>query len=125
MFKILIVANDEPLGYTLELILQDARIETHHLSERECVLEKCRTTDFSLVIFTQLAPYFTSMNIVEHLRAELRSMPKIFVVDFSHSQSTVLTLLECGVDQYITLPVNIYRLREKVLSQVVGEGVRC
>ncbi len=125
MLKILIVASDETLAYTLEMIIRAPEIEVYHICCDECIIEKCQLHHFELVIFTDIAPYFTSMNIVEHLRRTLRVVPKIYVVANSHSEGTILTLLECGVDQYITIPLNIYRLREKVHTQLKGEEQRC
>ncbi len=125
MLKILIVASDETLAYTLELIVKGPEIETFHITRDECIIEKCRLHHFGLVIFADIAPYFTSMNIVEHLRLALEVMPKIYVVANSHSEGTILTLLECGVDQYITLPLNIYRLREKVYGQLRRKEGQC
>ncbi len=116
MQKILIVAQDELLAYTIERMLYSPDVETYHLSTDECVVEWCQNHECQLIIFTQLRPYFTSMNIVEHLREALDVMPRIFVLAKSHSENTILTLLECGVDQYITLPVNLYRLKNKVFT---------
>ncbi len=40
--------------------------------------------------------------------------PRIFFVAWQHSEHAVLSVLDGGVDQYMTFPVNLQRLRLKV-----------
>ena len=42
----------------------------------------------------------------------------VYVVAWQHSEQTVLSLLENGVDQYMTFPVNLQRLRGKVADEL-------
>ena len=41
-----------------------------------------------------------------------------YVVSWQQSEQTVLSLLECGVNQYLTFPVSLQRLRAKVAGDL-------
>lgn len=114
MLRILLVSPTPLYADAISLALQASQVDVRCIDSTQCVIETCQESRFSLIIFLSLAPYFTSMNIVEHLRNNLEAVPPIYVISHSHSQSTILTLLECGVNQYMTFPINIYRLRNKV-----------
>lgn len=53
---------------------------------------------------------------VDMLRPRGERRPEIYVVSWQHNEHTVLSLIECGVDQYMTFPLNLRRLRVKVAS---------
>ncbi|MFR9504243.1 MAG: hypothetical protein SNH73_07345 [Rikenellaceae bacterium] len=116
MTKLLIVSSDSLYTKVISTALQGPQVEIAHIDPSQCLLEKCQNYHTELIIFLSLAPYFTSMNIIEHLREVLTEMPAIYVIAHSHSQSTILSLLECGVTQYMTFPINLYRLRNKVYT---------
>ncbi|MFI3281042.1 MAG: hypothetical protein R3Y44_03600 [Rikenellaceae bacterium] len=116
MINILIVSSDPLRASAISMALQGQNLDIHHLGSRECLVEYCRINDVQLIIFLSLSPYFASMNVVEQLSRQLVQLPKIYVVAHSQSSSTILALLECGVDQYMTFPLNLYRLRSKVYS---------
>ncbi len=118
MTRILLVSNDNLSAKAIALSLQSSDTLVELISSNQCLIERCREQRIDLIIFLSLSPYFASMNIVDYLRSELSYMPKIYVISHSHSQSTILTLLECGVDQYMTFPLNLYRLRNKVFSLI-------
>ena len=42
--------------------------------------------------------------------------PLVYVVAWQQAEQTVLSLLECGVDQYMTFPVSLQRLRTKIAN---------
>ena len=48
------------------------------------------------------------------------SLPQIFVLSYDLSEETVTTLLEEGINQFITLPTAAERLYDKVLTQHHG-----
>ena len=40
------------------------------------------------------------------------------MLTWQQAEQTVLSLLECGVDQYLTFPVSLARLRSKVAEEL-------
>ncbi len=118
--NLIIVSADKLNAETLRLALESPHINIECFDTTECLLDFCCLHSVELIIFLSVTPYFTSMNIVEHLRREMcGSVPTIFVVSHSHSHSTILTLLECGVAQYMTFPLNLHRLRSKVHNLLI------
>ncbi|MFI3263772.1 MAG: response regulator [Rikenellaceae bacterium] len=119
MTHILIVSHNTLISKTIATTLQSHSITIHYADSTQCLISLCRKHHIELILFLSLSPYFSSMNIVDYLRQEIKYMPKVYVISHSHSQTTILMLLECGVDQYLTFPLNLYRLRDKVLSQFI------
>lgn len=118
MTHLLIISQNGLISKTISTTLQGEEVEIHTVDSSQCIIEACRHQHIDLLIFLTLSPYFSSMNIVEYIRREVNYRPKVYVIANSLSQATILSLLECGVDQYLTFPINLYRLREKVYSQL-------
>ncbi len=118
MLNLLIVSPSSFYAEAIELYLQGPEIEINCIDPSQCIVECCQQRNFNLIIFLAMAPYFTSMNIIESLQRQNTKTPQIYVISHSHAQSTILTLLECGVNQYMTFPVNLYRLRDKVYKLI-------
>ncbi len=116
MIHLLIVSHNSLCSKAIALVLQSPQVEIQRIDSSACIIEACRQRRIDLIIFLTLTPYFTAMNIIEEMASELNYRPTIYVISHSHSQTTILMLLECGVDQYMTFPLNLYRLREKVYS---------
>ncbi|MFR9523582.1 MAG: DNA-binding response regulator [Rikenellaceae bacterium] len=116
MIHILIVSADPLRAKVIALALRNPSLAVRCIDPARCVIQECQNWQVDLVIFLTLTPYFASMNIVDEMRKKIDRVPQIYVIAQSHSQSTILTLLECGVDQYMTFPLNLHRLRNKVYS---------
>ncbi len=116
MTHLLLVSNNPLQTSIISMVLDAPGIEIHTIDRGQCVVEFCQKHSIKLIIFLSISPYFTSMNIVEKLRESLPSLPSIYVIAASHSATTLLTLMECGVNQYMSLPLNLLRLRSKVFG---------
>lgn len=71
---------------------------------------------FDLVIALHVWPFCCGAEVLRRLRPERLPRPAVYVVAWQQSEQTVLGLLECGVDQYLTFPLNLMRLRGKVIG---------
>ena len=60
--------------------------------------------------------FFTGCDVVRTLRPAGLGRPLVYVVAWQQAEQTVLSLLECGVDQYMTFPVSLQRLRTKIAN---------
>ena len=56
--------------------------------------------------------------MVRLLRPPGLRRPLVYVVAWQQAEQSVLSLLECGVDQYLTFPVSLQRLRTKVANEL-------
>ena len=57
-------------------------------------------------------------DVVRLLRPPGLRRPLVYVVAWQQAEQSVLSLLECGVDQYLTFPVSLQRLRTKVANEL-------
>lgn len=67
-----------------------------------------------LVIVLAVAPFMDGSDFIRRIRFDRRRRPVVYVVSWQHSEQTVLSLLDCGVDQYLTFPLCMSRLQRKI-----------
>ena len=92
------------IGYTNEDI-----ILCHDIRFLE---QTCRKSNAELVIILSPAPLLGGTNIIRQLRREgLKT--EIYVISWRHAEQAVLSLLEYGIDQYMTFPICMGRLKAK------------
>ncbi|MFI3285766.1 MAG: hypothetical protein R3Y08_03850 [Rikenellaceae bacterium] len=125
MRHLLIVSNDPLQRAIVSMTLESQEHHIVAINTSQCVVEACRAHSIDTIIFLTLSPYFTSMNIVDELSRMLSNPPSIYVITQSHSAAVVLMLLECGVDQYLTFPLNLYRLRRKIFGEETTAISQC
>ena len=74
----------------------------------------CRRGRFERVVVLGCSMFSDGRVSVDRLRPQGLRRPEIYVLSWQHSEEAVLSLLECGVNQYITFPVNLRRLCRKI-----------
>ena len=57
-------------------------------------------------------------DVVRGVRPAGLRRPLFYVVSWLQSEQAVLSLLECGVDQYMAFPLSLQRLRGKVSNDL-------
>lgn len=114
MKRVLIAGSDVILREMIFSLVADLSVEVQVADSIAIFERECRAGHFDLVIMTDLAPFFDGTDPSAILkRAELRR-PEIFVVSWQHSEWSVMSLLESRVAQYVTLPMNVRRIRRKI-----------
>ena len=114
MHEILIVGEE---GFVREMIA--AAVDRTGLSV-VCVPsvaeaeEDCRRGRYERVVVLGCAPFACEGSAVERLRPPGSRRPEIYVLAWHHSERAVMSLLECGVNQYLTFPVSLQRLCRKL-----------
>ena len=68
-----------------------------------------------MVIILAIAPLFEGSELITNIRATLRYRLPIYVISWQQSEHVVLSLLECGIDQYMTFPICMSRLKQAFL----------
>ena len=71
-----------------------------------------------LVIILAIKPFINGSELIKRIRTSDRRNPPIYVIAWQQSEQIVLSLLECGVDQYMTFPICMSRLRSKSHMQL-------
>lgn len=102
----IIIRSLSPLG----LIIESAH--TRQDFETLCLQRRYRT-----VITTFSESFLCGSDIVRQLRSRRLPKPKIYLLSWLQGEQTVMSLFESGVDQYLSLPVNIPRLVSKIARE--------
>lgn len=118
--KILILSDNEIRTELIRTLLAGIDAELRTADTAACFRRQTAQTIYELVIVLGAAPFLNGSEWVERLRPRLLRRPTIYVLSWQHAEQTVLSLLECGVDQYMTLPLNPVRLRAKVIGTLMG-----
>lgn len=121
MHRILIVSDDAFLRDMIRLSLADLHAEVHCADDTAAMERLCRRVLFDLVIVLRVAPFLCGTDVVRRVRPEGLRRPQFYVIAWQQAEQTVLSLLESGVDQYMTFPVSLQRLRRKVADALTGE----
>ncbi len=118
MNRILIVSDNLFLRDMVRLSLSGISADIRCVASAAEMEEPCRRGLFDLVIVLCAAPFLGGRDVVRILRPPGLRRPAFYVVSWQQSEQTVLSLLESGVDQYLTFPVNLQRLRSKVVGEL-------
>ena len=116
MHRILIVSDEEFLRDVIRLSLADMQADVRCASDVSDMQRMARRMLFDLVIVVGTSAFFSGCDVVRTLRPAGLGRPLVYVVAWQHAEQTVLSLLECGVDQYMTFPVSLQRLRTKIAN---------
>ena len=119
MKRVLIVGNDVLLCELVASLLADIAVEVITARTIVSFARESRQGMFDLVIMVDMSAYFDGSSPTTTLRPTGLSRPQLFVLSWQHSESSVLSLLECGVSQYITFPINLRRVKRKI-SESLG-----
>lgn len=107
MKRIALISADSLLRRAVALTLECAGAE---------VVLPAGTDDIrpcDMVVVLGAAGFLSGRFSAELFRRGTFGRPEIFVISWQHSERTVLDLLECGVDQYMTFPICLGRLMIK------------
>lgn len=116
MYKIAIISADRFLHTLLSNSLSKTSAEVLCFRQwNEALIEPLSQSN--LVVAMVGYPFLNGFDLVRRLR-RLRARPRIYVVSWLHDEQNVLSLLESGVDQYFTLPINVPRLCGKITAQI-------
>ncbi|MDE5578995.1 MAG: response regulator [Alistipes sp.] len=118
MQRILIASDDEFARELIRLSLEGLGAEVRCSGCGGELERLCGRVLFDLIIVLRTAPFFCGREIIGRLRPEGLRHPVVYVLSWQHCEQTVLGLLECGVDQYLTFPVSLQRLRAKVADDL-------
>ena len=120
MYKIAIISPDPFLRELLcnSFALTEAEISTfERWSDSLLVPSRCNLV-VSLIGYPFLYGYDAALRLRGGDEATENERPRIYVLSWLHDEQNVVSMLESGVDQYFTLPVNIPRLCGKIAAQI-------
>ena len=78
-----------------------------------------RESPFDLVIVMGTAAEMGRLVVLDSLRAEFAVRSRGVVISWLQSELMVRSMYRMGVNQYMTLPVSLHRLRRKVINELI------
>lgn len=118
MHNILIVSDDLFIADLLMAALGDLEVQLYSERSVERAAAACRSGRYDLVLLLTVGALLCKCGGVETIRPRGLKRPRIYVLSWQQSEQIVLSLLEQGVDQYLTLPISLERLRGKIRREI-------
>lgn len=118
MERVVVVSDNSFLRHLIAFALEDLNAEVDEAVDWRDVAADCREGEVDVVIMASLAPILNGSRMVNAVRAARQRRPRLYMLSRCRSEHGVLSALECGVNQYMTLPVNLQRLRAKVANEL-------
>lgn len=118
MHRIVILSDNLFLSRAVAFSLGGLGAEVCTARNYEEWMTCCRRGAVDLVILLRAADFLGRRQVVERLR-RAGGNPQLFVLMWHHSERVALALLEQGVNQCMTFPVDLARLRRKVAEELI------
>lgn len=115
MKQIAIISSDESLRRIFAIALETADGEMQ-ISEFDSYGGTFTDGEYDVVILLGAAQVVSGRFPIDEIGRRATSRPKVYVISWQHGEQTVLGILECGVNQYMTFPLNINRLLLKIIG---------
>lgn len=114
MVKILVYSPSFRMRAMLVGILTTPGVEVESVTSRRALFKRCSEKLFDKVVIEGLCLFVDGQGCVARIRTHFTNRPQIVVLSAAVDEQIVLSLLSCGVDQYLLLPLSPERLRRKV-----------
>ena len=115
---VIIHSTDNAATTLIGSIIKQACTQIICCSTVEQTVATCHNEEPHLVIILSVRPFINGEELISQIRTRGVTHPVIYVIAWQQSEQIVLSLLECGVDQYLTFPICINRLRGKVEKEL-------
>lgn len=114
MKRILVFSPSFRIRAMLVGMLTCDKVEVESVTSRQALFRRCAERQFESVIIEDYRLFMDGQDAIRRIRADFAAYPRIIVLSSLLDHHTVVTLLECGVDEYLLLPISPARLRQKV-----------
>lgn len=121
---VIIAAREEPIIRVLERALKGVGVDVERAHSHRQLLRKCNTRHYRLIISRFVAPLVQSRGEVARLRG-CGPATHLFVLSHTRDERVVVTLLERGVSQFLSLPVSLSRLMCKIEQELHKDSWLC
>ncbi len=112
--RILLLSSDAVLAEWVRFALAGLPVECCVAGNREDFERLTERVVYDLVLIVGIWPFRCGAEVLRRVRPPALRRPEVYLLAWQHAEQTVLGLLECGVDQYMTFPLHLGRLRKKV-----------
>ncbi|MBR3703289.1 MAG: response regulator transcription factor [Alistipes sp.] len=110
---ILIYSPSEEAAAMIEGCLESIACRATYCPTLEQIITQSQRLKPRLVIILCCAALINGSELIQLLRSTSQHHPAIYVISWQQSEQMVLSLLEMGIDQYMTFPLCLQRLAAK------------
>ena len=116
--KIVVYSSSSSQATLIASILSPLPARIVYCCSPQQTIASCRQEMPRIVIILDIAPFIDGSNLLAGILSAASLRPAVYVVAWHQSEQIVLSLLECGIDQYMTFPICMNRLKMKVEAQL-------
>jgi CheY-like chemotaxis protein len=113
MRSIIIHSENSNLRTLLCSLLASDEVEVVEARSRQELTARCRRHRFDKVVTDDVRMFMNGSEILREIRHNNKNT-RIFVLSHDASEHSVLSLLEAGVTEFLSLPITIERLQKKL-----------
>ncbi len=110
--KVLICEDEEIMLTALEFRLRRQGLEVVKAENGKQAIEKIQSEKPTLVIADVMMPYVTGLELIQHIREDLKSSMPIIIISALEQDEIVLEAFKLGATDFITKP---FRPNELIL----------
>lgn len=103
--KILLCEDDEVMSFmVITKLRKEGMGEIDHAKDGKAAKEMVARKAYDVVILDIFMPFFSGMELIEHIRKDLELKTPIIILSAEGSEQTVLEAFELGADEFIAKP---------------------
>lgn len=114
--KILIVEDNQVNQKLLQIVLKNLGCETDVASNGEAAVEKVKTNKYDLVLMDLQMPVMGGCEATQIIRSKISNTLPIIALTAAAMKEDEEKSLAAGMNDYVTKPVELNKLREKILQ---------
>ena len=111
--RVLVVEDNRDIAHLLELHLKEMGCEVRLAFDGTTGLSQARSKPYDLIILDRVLPGIEGLDIIKHLRSEVRYVPILMLTARATELDRVLGL-EIGADDYLAKPFSVPELLARV-----------
>ncbi len=116
--KILLADDDELFASLLIFRLKKAGFQVTHVTDGKQAKEHLVDNLPDIVVFDIMMPYFSGIELIDHVRNEVKSNIPIIIVSSAGNEENVLNALEMGANDFMSKPVSPSELLVRVTREL-------
>lgn len=115
---ILLAEDDEMLAALLSHWLDRANYQVTIVSDGMQVREALKNSKPDLIISDIMMPYFSGIELVDHVRNELNSQLPIILISAASNDENILNAFELGANDFLAKPISPQELIVRVARTI-------
>ncbi|MFD0797514.1 response regulator transcription factor [Maribacter chungangensis] len=115
---VLLADDDELLASLLNFRLKKAGYKVDHVIDGKEVKEYLSHSIPDIIVSDIMMPYFSGIELINHVRKELKSNTPIIIISSAGNEENVLSAFELGANDFISKPVSPSELLVRIAREV-------